>query len=254
MSGRKQLICKILVACLVGVGLLFGLQLNRPAEPRKPQTWRPFTIIEKTVSHVPQDRVDPVVSETLFAVSNNGSMVWQLTSMEPRGTMITALLLDRDDGTFTNIHHSLKARSTTEIDELKVDLIVSRIPDCTRYKEGWERFTPSEMDVLGFPVEGFRETFKGGTTELLVAPALDCYPMREIYRSPRGAWNERYVISVQLKEPSAALFQVPPHYVERSPLEINELYKKSFGVEYYPGSKVSEVESLYQRTKRPRPH
>ena len=82
MTPTIRRVKTIAVVCLVGMSLAIGVQLGRSSGFKPSQTWRPITICEKSVSHARQDRITPVISERLFAVKSNGSMISKLISAE----------------------------------------------------------------------------------------------------------------------------------------------------------------------------
>ena len=67
----------------------------------------------------------------------------------------------------------------------------------------------------------------------LVAPRLDCLPLSETEVAASGARNERQVEKVDIGAPSQSLFEIPAGYSERSPAQIEALYRAQ-----YPGEKL----------------
>jgi len=122
---------------------------------------------------------------------------------------------------------------------------------CNDLKTGYEAGPHSR--ILGYDVIFVSATYTGtGATEARwVAPALDCYALRSVYRTPAGGHDDFEVTAVQEVEPPAALFEVPSGYVERSPKAIQALYSEKI-----PGTVVfakGQVESLERRYRAARP-
>lgn len=240
------------VACLAGIGLLQGFDVNRGNLDRSVQRWRPITITEEKISHVAQDRSAPAISLTVFAVKGNGSIMRKLTSIERGRTFVNGLVLDSAANQTVDVHYSLSSISTMEVVEQQAEVLVSQIPSCSHYQKEWQKFSPREAKVLGYAIVGYCQSINGETSERLVASALDCYAMREVYRSPGGSWHEKYVTSVLEGEPPDSVFEIPAHYREHSPTELNQLYMNAFGLEYFPKGRLTKAGETYQRMKRTR--
>lgn len=92
------------------------------------------------------------------------------------------------------------------------ELALAKASDTPRYMLGY----------LVVPITTSESDGDGGTK--WVAPALDCYPLKETQLSRRGSRNEFAVTAVAEGEPSAALFTVPANYVERPPSQVDAEY------------------------------
>lgn len=102
---------------------------------------------------------------------------------------------------------------------------------CGGLNAGYESGPHSTM--LGYDVIEVSESKKAGTEIDWVAPALDSFALRSVFRTPDGGRDDFDVSEVQEVNPPANLFEVPPGYVERSPKEIQALY-----AEQIPGAEV----------------
>lgn len=92
---------------------------------------------------------------------------------------------------------------------------------------------------------------EGGTEVRWIAPALDCYALRSVFRTPAGEHDDFEVMSVQEVDPPIELFEVPSGYVERSPKAIQALYPEQIpGALVYPKGLVEKLERQY-RAARP---
>jgi hypothetical protein len=87
--------------------------------------------------------------------------------------------------------------------------------------------------------------------ERYIVPELRCFSMHTIDQRSDGATTEEEVVSFQEGEPLASYFDVPPDYVDRSPLELNEAYAKKFGKgqEFWGEPALKGMERRYQRLK-----
>src|SRR5262249_15516446 len=128
-------------------------------------------------------------------------------------------------------------------DGLTESLTTTRISDA-RVKQMRTKSTctpdpsASHSSVLGYDVVQAIKTLPAGNhgflcVELWVAPALDCYPLREIvYRSSGGGsevlTNLREVTSVNPGPPAVDLFVVPRGYAERAPSAVFAEYDRRY--------------------------
>ena len=61
-----------------------------------------------------------------------------------------------------------------------------------------------------------------------VAPDLGCYPLADLLFENGEVRIQIEVVSLELGDPDASAFPVPPGTKEASPLEVEELYKDEF--------------------------
>lgn len=121
---------------------------------------------------------------------------------------------------------------------------------CSGLKAGYEAGPRSR--ILGYDAILVSETDKAGTELRWVAPALDCYALRRVYRTPEGRHDDFEASAVEEVEPPAALFEVPSGYVERTPKEIQTLYAEQIpGAEVYPKEVLERLERRYQGARPP---
>jgi hypothetical protein len=103
--------------------------------------------------------------------------------------------------------------------------------DVVRYKSEWDSKDPDLDDEW-------------------IAPELACFAMKDIFTAGDGPWNRKTVVSLKEGEPSSSLFEIPPDFVERSPDQLNALWKSTFGAPFLPDNALANLQSQYnfQRT------
>jgi hypothetical protein len=84
--------------------------------------------------------------------------------------------------------------------------------------------------------------------ERWMIPELDCFTVKEIYRSA-GARTEEVVESLEEGEPDRALAAVPAEYTERSPATVDDLHQKATGQPAFGYAWGTKIEKDYQRRK-----
>lgn len=103
--------------------------------------------------------------------------------------------------------------------------------------------------ILGYDVVEVSKTYGAETEVNWVAPALDCFSLQST-ASMNGSHNEVTATSVRVGEPSAALFETPAGYVERSPKEVQALYStRVSGGRLFTDKMLEQVESRYQKAR-----
>ena len=98
-------------------------------------------------------------------------------------------------------------------------------PGCTSDELALAKASGSAAYMLGYLVVPITtaESESGGGGTKWVAPALDCYPLKET-QIFRGSHNEITVTGVAEGEPPANLFTVPSNYIERPPSQVDAEY------------------------------
>ncbi len=114
-----------------------------------------------------------------------------------------------------------------------------------------------DANLLGYVAKRVVENlqFRDGKVQGLEswrAPALDCFPLREIdSQGPLGGNSPRNlveVVTVIEGEPASSMFEVPASYAERSPSDVVSEFNRRFGSLGRPLSEstASKLDRVYQ--------
>jgi len=80
-----------------------------------------------------------------------------------------------------------------------------------------------------------------------VAPDLDCYPLEEHVTFSNGSHNDSWLVGLDVGTPPESLFEIPPDYTERSPLQIEASYRARYpGHRLWDDRMVGIIEQRYQ--------
>jgi hypothetical protein len=82
-----------------------------------------------------------------------------------------------------------------------------------------------------------------------LAPKLNCFAIKEIDTRDDGARTETEVVELARGTPSESLFAIPDDYVERSPKEMEALYKQKYNEGFYGGAGAQTLETRYQKLR-----
>jgi hypothetical protein len=142
-------------------------------------------------------------------------------------------------------------------DEQKFRSLLEEPGSCAWLTDGtWKRIGESEM--LGIHIVEVEDKWSENLSMMSwVAPVLECFPLVRLRIDKGVVRTMTEVLSVEFGEPDPSAFRAPPGYVEMSPLEFEELWKKKYnGRRYYSNDEQAlKVEHDYQagkaRSKRP---
>jgi hypothetical protein len=113
--------------------------------------------------------------------------------------------------------------------------------------------TPQDEMILGYNVVLLYTKYRNGTERSLwVAPALGCYPLKSTFRTAQGDHADYVVTAVRVEEPPASMFEAPSaEYVERSPKEIEALYRTQIPRgRFFSERDLERLERKYQSTRK----
>lgn len=116
--------------------------------------------------------------------------------------------------------------------------------------------TAERSELLGFEVRKIVRDFPSTgkrkvRVEAWLAPALNCDPLKirnlgAVNNGPFFVLEEIVVSSVELGEPDRSLFDVPVHYVERSPSEVQAEYARRFSLSTEDQCDMTAVDAAYR--------
>ena len=130
-------------------------------------------------------------------------------------------------------------------------------PGCTKDPQA-----PHET-ILGYDTVKVIDQFgseQALRAERWLAPALECFPLREVAKVGSLVGNEfvpksrqeTQVVWVAEGEPSESLFDVPKGYVERKPSEIDAEWYRMTGQHITPTTRLPGLDQRYERAQQNR--
>jgi hypothetical protein len=235
----------------LAAGCVFGY-LQAPPTVHGYQV-KPF-VLHQVEKMYKEGAYEPVVSShQVFARRSDGSWSFTHTGREADGSYATVVeYFNSVHDIYVHTEPVTRSVMTRAVPPAEIQRhLEAGFRSCQSLKAGYEAGPHSRM--LGYDVILVSETDKAGTESRWVAPALDCYALRSVYRTPDGRHDDFAVGEVQEVEPPAELCEVPSGYVERSPKEIEALYAKRIpGAEVFPRSILERLERKY-KAERPAP-
>ncbi len=238
----------VVAVFLLCVGMAFlATYLTSPPQSHG-ATFRPFTVNE--VQQMFGNANDPLVTiHATFARRSDGS--WSHTydvKAQDHVPREAVEFLDVSSAIFVHAEPVTRSIMTRH-------LALAELPDYVRAGvrgcDGSEDKPDLQRSaMLGFDVVRI-ETKEGSGTELkLVAPMLDCYPLRDVFTAVDGRRTATSVIAIREGEPSSNLFEPPQGYLERSPKEIQALYGQIIpGAKLFDDRQLPALEQRYRRSQ-----
>lgn len=253
MASLKRFPLFLLLPPVLGLSLLVGFRMHHQEDFTARTPFAPFMVHQQKLYFPKQQDIPPAVGDRVFAIKANGSMALRLRELEGDSGGVTAVL-DRSNGYVLDIDHDTRSVSSLQTTATTfAEWLSSLHPGCATLEKRGQGIPDGPRELLGIPVKGLREKLKDGTYERLVAPEIDCFPLREIFFFSNGARNETSTTSVKIGGPDEALFAVPSDYVERSPVEVETLYEqKHGGRQKWPPKVLEDVQARYLRLRKQR--
>jgi hypothetical protein len=242
----------VLPPLILGAGFLAGYRMQT-----QPGAWRTsgkaFTAHHQLLAYPRDVKYPPQVVDKIFAVRGDGAIAQVTAEKLPTGEVHTGVsLYFPATGTSVRLDSSTRSKTTMYLNANEMEDYLRQVhPGCRAMGIDDAPASPPQAPILGFAVKPHREQISGDRREWLVAPGLDCHPLRQTLAFSDGAHNETVTLSVDVGEPAKSLFQIPSDYVERSPKELEALYESMFpGHFLYPASVLDFVESRYQQHQK----
>jgi hypothetical protein len=178
------------------------------------------------------------VKRTSYYRFGDGSVVYRMTDVSPKQQPGFTQIMNAGTGSW--IFLDPLTFSAIEI-KRSVEGVRQRIAELDR-----EESCPANLSSLPdggemFGVATVREiireteqTDKYLTMEKWIAPALNCFPLKEIDTSALhgGAHNLEIVTSLRRGEPDGTLLNIPAGYVIASPLEVEKTHREQTGADF----------------------
>jgi hypothetical protein len=222
-------------------------------------TLKPFVAHKKIDFFPASSTIAPRSSDVVFARRSDGSYVHSYTTISPRGeTGWAAEISDLAGRRFAFLEPFTKSVSTFYLTDRAITERRLAQDECRAGDQmitiGRSQSSDSgqKMIILGRRVESVVQRSEVDTVERLVAPELNCHPLRESVTFPEGGRNETRVLALEDGEPPASLFQIPTDYIERSPTEMEAAYSARYPGHALWGEKMAQT--LEQRYKSNRQH
>jgi len=254
--GRTEKLL-LLAGSTVVVGAA-SFMTGRSLAPKALETRKkPFTAtMVETRYH--EGKTQPVYTEYyLFAVRGDGAQVRVFRRESPAHEwMEPKVIVDFAARKLVSVNPFAESVSTYSIG----DGVVSVYP--SQPKDACSNTNLERSIFVGFEVCKVRKELAGmagveTSGEFLMAPALDCFALREEVTSGPVAGSKhrtvREALFVIAGEPAASLFQIPSNYVERSPGEAAGVFERRYPQQRYSSEQGREVlDGVYYRTQQPK--
>jgi hypothetical protein len=181
------------------------------------------SVVERNYRGV--DRQDAVVREYQHAVRSDGSEADVFRSIAPDGRpALMRIVVDPNQLRRIVADGLTESTTTTHLSQEYAESFKTKPSSCGAEPQA-ERRT-----YLGYETLRISRSVKSGSASTIVveqwlAPALNCYPLRETYLRPAEGRDpivvtEREVTSVTPGEPDSSLFDIPSAYKERAPTAV----------------------------------
>ncbi len=251
MSKKRSWTVASALRASVAAGCFFGY-LQAPPSVHAYQA-KPL-VVRRTDKMYKEGSSRSDVSDQTFARRSDGSWSFSYTGTAPDGSYEHTLeYFDLARTIYVHTESVTRSVMTRAIQAAEIPTYLElEFTPCGGLKAGYEGGPHS--GILGYDTILVSRTDKEGRDLRWVAPALDCYPLRGVYRTTDGRHDDFEVSAVEEVEPPAVLFEVPSGYVERSPKEIEALYAEHIpGAQFLPKEILELAEGRYQAA-RPAQH
>jgi len=230
LRDRSTILAIIVLTVATATGS--SLIVRKLASAAVESSWVAFTAKKVEKFYDPAGRL-LTVEESLQAVRSDGSKLQIRRISLPNGQVAEQkALLDLSASKEVYTDGLTESVTTSGISARSAEALRRKPAHCGRVSN------PARATLLGYEVVKVEKELPGPPgelrrAELWLAPALDCFPLKDtlFVGRPGGevaATNFREVISVALGEPDPSLFEVPVHYVERSPSEVLREFQRRY--------------------------
>lgn len=251
MFTLRNLAAPLPVAIPAGLFLISFLIGYRAQSQDLSTPWKPFVAHLEVFKH--PSKGSPVMHRESYARRSDGSYVRSFEARSPSGELGWVIEIhDLRKGTSVVTEPFTRRGTTVRYSERDMREWLETQPNCTTAGVPREA-TPLPAEpwskLLGRDVKQIRQGSDADTTDLWVAPALDCYPLKKSEKFKSGSHNEFTVLSIEEGEPSASTFEIPSGYVESSPLEIEAAYVAKFPGHVLFGKMVELINERYTKAR-----
>jgi hypothetical protein len=244
-------------AC-IGVGLLgfaasflFYVHRARAAQaPTEPRPCKPLQA-RRVINYYGPSGTLALASEVLYVRYSDHSLVVQGRQRYPKQDDTFTHISDRQTEREIYLESHTRSVTTMTFPRAKQESLTSG---------SWEESCPAEdmpnatPDGVYFGHQTLHITERWvpkdptDAIERWMIPELDCFSVKEIYRSA-GARTEEVVESLEEGEPDRSWTAVPAEYTERSPATVDGLLQKATGKPAFGYAWGARIEKDYQRRK-----
>jgi hypothetical protein len=179
---------------------------------------------------------------------SDGSIVSQIRQTYPANKPISVEIIDATRGQWV-ILDTVTSSATT----------LKKTPEVVRGElaDLEEEGCPDGVDIAKLPegreIEGFKtlyyadKTDPGETIEKWIVPELGCFAVQEIQTSylHHGSHNVILASSVVAGEPAEDLRIVPPSYIERDPITVDQLHMEATGEPFWGDLLLRKMKKEY---------
>lgn len=233
---RKIVLFLTTTLSVFGLSLVVGYRAHSQ-QVLQTEAMKPF-IAHKRVLHTPGAQRTPTIQQEIYARRSDGSSVRKYEVASPAGETGWAVIIhDRRKNrnvklepftksatTFYYSHEEMPDKRPFEETCASPDLAAAANSSAEKVKEKMH----GREAVRAVTEDSYRQRTE--RTERWVAPDLDCYPLQKTITRHNGAHPETTVTELEEMEPPDSMFEIPPDYVEASPMHVEAAYAAK-----YPG-------------------
>ena len=220
-----------------------------PAGAQSATLLKPFQVAAREFSYSEDSKRPPEETAWIIARRSEGTHMVSFSVESPTNekgyvveifdfVKLTYSFLEPFTESVSTYHHT--AQEMAELDGEK--------PGCTPDELAIANAPSTPSFMLGYLVVPIT-TPESEAGAKWVAPALDCYPLRETQISRWGSHNEITVTAVAEGEPSAKFLTVPANYVERPPSQVDAEYWTKYNEHLFDDVRRRDQEYYSHRTQ-----
>lgn len=242
---------------LLGIGLGYRAQSQtRPAYKTKKAFVAHLRVLQFGNAQQP-----PHIQNEVYALRSDGSYVRRFETTSPKGEVGWAVdIIDIRNGKYTLVEPFTRTavtfyRSETEMqNELRAKITCNASGEMQSATSRVDSISDTILDQKVVQViEKHTGSKREVTIEKWVAPDLDCYPLRKSEWSQSGSHNETEVTKLEIGDPPESILEVPPGFLELSPLQMETLYTNRYPGYSLWGAKVAAaIEERYAKSQSKR--
>ena len=224
-------------------------RVNRLQSVRANDSFKPFVVHQSDQSFIKGKAVAPA-ADVVFARRQDGSWAHTYATSSPRGEVGQALeFADVRGGRSVHTEPFTRSAATFHVDRSE---FARKAGYGFLMCDGTEQNAAlSHFSMLGYDVAQILKSEGADKITRWVAPALNCYPLKEHIDFGSETITDIVATSIREGDPPDSMFEVPAGYVERSPSETQAVYMQRYpGVALFNDDALATIEKRYQAARQ----